>query len=1049
MKINNSQNRSNSVAISAGAGSGKTHTLTNLLLLMLFNDIPINEVLSVTFTNKAAGEIKDRLLKRIEKIIEGSDESIEEIKTSLKVSGKALTEKAKYLRYDLIRHFSSLRIGTIDSFFTSIIKQFPHETNTGLELNIIDDSERKVLFNEALERFYKNINSNQRLFRRVYEYLNEKNKKGFRTKWLFEDVYNSFNPYFFKLINSELYNPELPQKAEEKLIKIKNYIQGKEFEELMKKTIDLIERYLLFDNVSNEGNVKKLLNKLKSFFPTKDIYKLKAISIFEPRDPTEKNYIHKIPEIWPEEGNTIISYLRKIRKAIAEYIRATIDYQFFRELEIYMLIKDEYSDLKSKTGVIDFDDIELIAYQFLKNLNHFDYFSYRMDTSIRHILIDEFQDTSDIQWKAIEPLASEAIKTGGSLIYVGDVKQSIYQWRGGRPALFKEVKKRYNLAEKVLEINYRSAPIILDFINGIFLDIKNRFPDFEYEAQKLPPKSKDNNREDGYIYIKAIKDKGEIVDQVVEKIKSLHEKGVDYADIAVLCEKNSEIEEIELLLKRNNISFVGSGKRSLLDDYAAIDIMNILRFLSDPEAEIHILSVLRSPMFRVKYDVLEKIKKKDEKISLKSISMYEPITAETLENLLKYSRYLSVSKLLLKLFEDLAIFETYPSSRDTILDLYELSYNFESSKAETSLPDFIEYLEKSGKDIKSKTASIEGVQLSTIHSAKGLEYHTVIIPYLTKKQSYGLEGKYNFKEKENGDISGFVKTSKDYQNFYSDDDFEEMKTRIKKNYEIENINLLYVALTRARENLIVLPHLDNKSIGGLFISSLYPAVDFKKDPPREYEIGKIVPSKEVKKSTPVWNYLSIDKSKIEKFSVLAQPRKELEIEGDLFSRRLSLLKGLTVHRIISYVNRLPITDEKFGLLLERALFYEGRRFTKLEREQVRPEAEASARRVLEDTRVTRFFSENSYAELSTLGKEYQNLIGRIDRIIIDDNLVEIIDFKTDRIKNEREIPKLAATYKRQIEGYCKTLRDIFPERKVKGYIYFTDGPFEKRIQQVS
>ncbi|RLF27040.1 MAG: hypothetical protein DRN05_06205, partial [Thermoplasmata archaeon] len=109
----------------------------------------------------------------------------------------------------------------------------------------------------------------------------------------------------------------------------------------------------------------------------------------------------------------------------------------------------------------------------------------------------------------------------------------------------------------------------------------------------------------------------------------------------------------------------------------------------------------------------------------------------------------------------------------------------------------------------------------------------------------------------------------------------------------------------------------------------------------------------------------------------------------------------------------------------------------------------SARRVLGDTRVARFFSENSYAELSTLGKEYQNLIGRIDRIVIDNNLIEIIDFKTDKIKNEREIPKLAATYRRQVEEYCKTLKDIFPERKIKGYIYFTDGPFEKRIQQVS
>ena len=1039
-----------SIAISAGAGSGKTHALTNKLLLMLLGGIPINEILSITFTNKAAGEIKDRLLKRLKKIINQNDQSLKEFSNSLGINKNDLIEKAKKLYYELIRHFSYLKINTIDSFFTSVLRQFPHETGVGLDIKIADDNERKIIFNDSLEELYRIINSNPKLFGRVYSYLQSKGHLGFKTKANFERVFNNFNSDYFKLIESDIYKPNLIDEAERNFYQIQNYINSNEFEKIINKIIDNIATYLAGNNIYDERNVRRFYNKLKKFLSFKNIYILQKISLFQANDPTDKKYIQKISELRPDLWQDIIKNLHIIKTIINNYVKAKINYQFYRELEIFSLIMDQYSKLKSKKNILDFEDIEILAYKFFKSLKEFNYFRYRMDTPLRYILIDEFQDTSDLQWNAIEPIVEEAIKINGNLIYVGDIKQSIYQWRGGKPELFKRVKAKYGLEEDKLMINYRSAPLVLTFVNSIFADISNKIKDFEYEAQKLPSKSVKESRNEGYILLKAFREYDEIGIALVHHIKKLYEKGVNYDDIAVLCERNDQIAEIESILKMNNIPFVGSGKRSILDNYAVIDILNILRFLSNPVEKIYLASILRSPIFRISYETLLSIIENSGEISLKSLKEYKPEVFNILEKLLTGSRYLPVSKLLLKVFEELSIFEIYPDSRDTILDLYELSYNFERDHTETSLLDFIEFLDKSANNIKSKSTTINGVQLSTIHSAKGLEYHTVIIPYLNSNQDYILDGQYYFKEIDSKGIKGFIKASKEYKNFYLDNDFHTIIEKIKKDYLIEKINLLYVALTRAKNNLAVFPIYNKKTIGGLLLESLYPGLDFNEEPPKEYESGKIVPSEIKEKKYISWeNSFSFEKPKIEEYLISPETEEGNQIEGDLLHRRISLLKGLIVHRALSYIRNLPISKNEFDKLIDKAIAYEGKNYTKSERNEAKPIAKLSAKSILEDKRITRFFSKNSYAEVTTLGKEYQNIIGRIDRILLDKDIVEIIDFKTDIVKSNDSIKRLKSTYKKQIISYCKTIKEIFPDREIKGYIYFTDAPYDIRLHRVT
>ena len=1041
-----------SMAISAGAGTGKTYALTSKLLLLLLGGVHINEILAITFTNKAAGEIKDRLLTRLEKISYKEDKSIVEFRKILKIDEDTLIKRTKELHNDIIKYFSSLKISTIDSFFASILKQFPYDIGISLDTTIIDESERKIVFNEALEKFYRKLNSNEKLFKRVFDYIRSRNNQSFKTKNHFENLFNNFNTNYFKLMDSQIYRPSLINKAEKNFNEISFYIKSKEFEKIINETLHTLNIYLSSDNIYNKKNIKSFYDKLNKFLPLKNIYTLQNISVFQASDPAEINYIQKISERKPELWRTIIDNLRKIRETIANYVKAKINYQFYQEVEIFSLIRELFSQLKMNKNLLDFEDIEEQTYQFLKYLNEFNYFKYRMDTSIKYILIDEFQDTSELQWNAIEPIVNEAIKMNGNLIYVGDIKQSIYQWRGGNPNLFKRIKQKYNLKDEKLKINYRSKPLILDFINKIFKDISSKYPDFEYDPLTLSPELQNQSKNSGFVYVKAYKENDNIGKAVVNQIKQLYINGVNYFDIAVLCEKNSQITEIENLLKSNGIPSTGSGKRLLLDDYAVVDILNILRFLSDPFEEIYIVSILRSPLFRVKYETLNRIRNDYGELSLKSLKKYRPEIFNTLEKLLIESRYLSISKLILKLIKEFSIFDIYPDNRDSILDLYELSFNFENTSSKTSILDFIEYLEEAGNEIKSTTASITGVQLSTIHSAKGLEYHTVIVPYLNTDKNYTKDNQYYFKESNEKTITGFIKSSTEYEKFSSDSDFQKMIDKIKRDYLIEKINLIYVAFTRAKNNLIIIPTFDKRKIGGLFLESLYPIIDFKEEPPDEYKSGKIIPSEEKAKKSTIWkDSFDIDRSKlfaVSKTHKTSQLEDKVQVEGNLFTHRVSILKGLIVHRVLSYIKEIPIQTELLDKFFNRAISYEGKNFTKFEKDEAIIPSKITLKNILNDKKIAKFFSKNSYAEITTLGNEYQNLIGRIDRLLIDKDSIEIIDFKTDQIRKIDDIKEFIKDYKKQIDSYCKTVKDMFPKKVIKGYIYFTEAPVEYRLQNI-
>jgi exodeoxyribonuclease V beta subunit len=287
---------------------------------------------------------------------------------------------------------------------------------------------------------------------------------------------------------------------------------------------------------------------------------------------------------------------------------------------------------------MDFADIEETALGLLAHLPDRDYLSYRMGSEMRHILIDEFQDTSELQWEALRPLVNRSIALGGTVFYVGDEKQSIYRWRGGQPSLFEEVRGELRLEKQRLAYSYRQSGTVLDFVNSVFTRIGSALgPSFSYEPQELPADR--SGERFGYVSVTEAEQKDTLVDQICDRIDGLRLDGIDLDDIAVLCRKNREIEELEKQLKRRRIPCRAAGKSRLFQDYAIQDMLSVIRFALDPGEQVHLAGLLRSPLFRWSYEEIERARDDAGVLTLEGIGRIDAGIAERLSSLANRGRY--------------------------------------------------------------------------------------------------------------------------------------------------------------------------------------------------------------------------------------------------------------------------------------------------------------------------------------------------------------------------------------------------------------------------
>lgn len=709
------------LCLSASAGSGKTYRLVMRYLELLFLGAKPSSILTLTFTKKAAKEMEERIVQKIKEIYDNKND-INYIKNLEFISinnPKQMEEKISQIYHNFLK--DDLKITTIDAFFGRILKNFcwyvgvehnfqiasqNHEEITNLFLNLLEHSFSKKLNLEKMIDFA--LQSNQDL----------------------ESLLSlcAFLDSFKEMLDSSLFIlPALAQNKNLSTLKNDALILGKKLQTEYLSQKENLHTALDFNDY------EEMLTKGKTWLTKENLNDYRDFKkiIFNPSIFTDLKLC--IQEIFLQEER---EYLQKI-------------YEVFK---LYLKAKELYFNNKNS---LSFDGVTKKVYELFskENFSH-DFLYFRLDSTLSHILIDEFQDTSILQYEILKPLIEE-IKAGvgaknflRSFFYVGDTKQSIYRFRGGNPRLFEIAST--SMVKEEMDTNYRSAKNIVEFVNEVF---KNKIANFTPQNAKKELL--------GYVNVSKVEN---LEETSFLKIQELLEKDAKEEEIAILVFDNKTVVEIATFLQEKGLKVVMDTSTKLIEHNEVRALIEYLRFCES-----------NNPLFKEEFFMLLGLK---------------------FEELPKFLEHKEPS------FKLLAIMEKYKIASLSAKKFLEYSLNF------TNTQELLEEVERLEADIVSSDFS--GIRIMTIHKSKGLEFENILLLDRRTKPSNN-KGKVFFEFKENGvEIKRIYKLSNPIRESL-DTQYKEAILQEKELVQKELKNQLYVGLTRAKNTMHILQN-DKNSI---------------------------------------------------------------------------------------------------------------------------------------------------------------------------------------------------------------------------------------------
>ncbi|PUD61199.1 RecB-like helicase [Helicobacter pylori] len=721
------------MALKASAGSGKTFALSVRFLALLFKGANPSEILTLTFTKKATAEMKERILDYL-KILQ--KENLESGKEKSQNILKELEEKY-HLDPSLVRNNAQkiyqrflnaeVRISTIDAFFQSILRKFCWFVGLSANFEVNEDTE--AYQRQLNESFLSALNNKQ---------LEE--LSAFIVQCLSHESYTSDSILErLRFLKNKLYlfdsNKQGPAFDEEgfleKLRSLNNQIQSIEIASDRAKTAIKCDSFRGFLNSSLTWLEKKSeyqsFKKLKSEIPTLE---------------SECEEIENDLKRYYEAKETAI--FKKFPKFIQLYDKAT-----------------------SKIQALDFDAIKDKVHVLLNGYEEMpaEFFYFRLDSKIAHILIDEFQDTSLNDYKILAPFIDE-IKAGigqakwhRSVFFVGDVKQSIYAFRGSFSSLFESVSKDFY--HDNLEFNHRSAPLIINYVNTIFKKAYQNSPT-AYLEQKYPKTSQNKHVTEGYVKVSLVADEKELLlEQILQEAQNLLDHRIDPKDITILCATNKDALEIKNYLQERLSAICPSTESSakLSQLVESKIIKNALEYAlaEEPYKPFYKHSVLKLAGYL-----------HDDVIALPGFNPKKE----------------SVAGFVWKIMEQ---FKLYGEPAQSCL---ELVIGCEDAN------DFLEKLE--AKEIASFNP--KGAQIMTIHKSKGMQFPYVIVCERLGKPNSSHANQL-LEEYNGAELAHLYYRMKNRE--VVDKDYARALDKEEAAKDHEEINVYYVAFTRAELGLIV------------------------------------------------------------------------------------------------------------------------------------------------------------------------------------------------------------------------------------------------------
>ncbi|WP_304142190.1 exodeoxyribonuclease V subunit beta [Mesoflavibacter zeaxanthinifaciens] len=1014
----------------ASAGSGKTFNLVKSYLKLLFkteNIFGFRNILAMTFTNKAVGEMKERILKKLkdfseETVLDGNDAMFNALCLELNLEPSYVNKKAKTLLSTIMHNYAAFDISTIDGFNHRLIRTFAYDLKLPINFEVELDTE--ALLNEAVDSLIAKAGTDKKLTKILIDFAIEKADDD--KSW---DISNDLNKIAKKLTN-ENDIPHLKEALKDKTLDDFESLKTSLIKQIKSTESQIIDNAKsILTTFENNGLTKAdfsrgtLFNHFEkaSLLQTNALYKNQLESNIE----NNKVYTTKLDTFKKDIIDSLLPEIdltyKTIKTAVSNLNFLKAIYKNVTPLSVLNAINTELQLIKDNENKLLISEFNtLISNQLKDQPTPFIY--ERIGEKFRHYFIDEFQDTSEMQWNNLIPLIENSLTAEnlkgekGSTMIVGDSKQAIYRWRGGKAEQFIDLtqdKNPFPVDKKLIELeeNYRSHKNIVNFNNSFFKYISNTSFRNEHYAN-LYKKANQNTtiKEEGYVSfqfldLKESEDDKETLyaKETYNTLKKCLDNGYDLKDICVLVRKKKEGIAVANYLSENNIKIM-SSETMLIDNSESVQLINnILRLLVNPnnfEVRINVLHYLAST-----FNVEDKHTFFNQNLKLNIDTFFGSfkqfgINFNTTE-IAQLSLYDSV--------EDIARQFNLLQTSDAFVQFYlDLVLEF-SQKDITGISGFLDYYDNKKDSLSIVSPNNQNaVQIMTIHKSKGLEFPVVIFPFADLDIYREIDPQEWFpidKTLFNGFSKTLINFNSDVENF--GEIGQNIYTKHKAEQELDNINLLYVALTRPVEQLHVISKTDNNlnelnSYSKLFQSYLQTE-QLWSDNQTFYEFGnsqrEIIPAEKFLETSSNKNIISVNKKEhnikiITKSGYLWDTNQQHAIE-----------KGNIIHDIMSKIYTKDDIDFAINLALDNGLIND---------DQVESITK-NINDIVNQKDLKEFFTDQYtiYNERDILTSTGQMI--RPDRLAIKDNQATIIDYKTG-LPN----PK----YEQQLEIYATHLKEM-------------------------
>jgi ATP-dependent helicase/nuclease subunit A len=1013
--------------LKASAGSGKTYALSQRFVqYLLSKQIPKNRLrnmVAMTFSNNAAREMRERIILWLKKLAIGDPETLARFSALISLPGEELRVSACRTLEEILDQYADFQVRTIDSFMTTIFKASALDFGYNPDFDILLDN--TLMMEYAFHRYLRRVSdgtADAAMLESMISRISVQ-KKG-EASYLWDPCDNLIDE--IRQLSKAIAAKGQKLAARDSTKELRSCEAG------IKKSLDVIgaaiaDSGLLLSRSSSymKSDIPGLVREGRFYDLVGKKLALPPVSKPKTKEPDDVRAYEKITGLWEDFAAIVRSYT------------VLYAYSFYLPyLSVYVAFEHTIDDIKRAQGAIFIEDISRCLASYL-DLYIIPDIYFRLGETINHFFVDEFQDTSPIQWKNLFPLLENALSERGSVFAVGDTKQSIYGFRDADYRIMKNAgasnpfpSAAHDVRE--LETNFRSCPEILSFNEHVFKNIIAGHEEAGGAARESGladyiQNPDPDSRVHGHVELHLVgrSDDGNTEKEKLREIVNvLRNREYNYSDIAVLTPRNDDAVRITAWLNERNIPFISFSSLDIRKRKVTGEIVSLLKFLALPTDDLSFATFLLGDIFNGLLAVdVPATDRPDFGLFLFEARQCRPLYRMFQEKfpafweryfsgLFRSSGYLPLYDLVTQVYHVFCLFEYYPEEEATLIKLLETVKDFEG-QGFNSLGDFLRFA--SNEDAAEAEwhmnvpTTRDAIKVMTIHKAKGLGFRVAIIMLFEHRPPGSA-----YVVKDNGEEFSILKITKDMAEL--DSGLQELYDAADRKELVNSLNSLYVGFSRPEEELHII---------GVAEKPEQPSYPLSLLPFRDYRGIRATDRQAEKKETPLNDMQLMHHHGEMVFPVLsaAAPGFREKQRGDLIHELLAL---------ICYFDERPdeAVDLAIGQLVSQCA-------ADLQLDEVRRTVISFLRR----SEICAYFLElpermvwNEKEIADETGRLY-----RLDRIVADSDRITVIDYKTgsEQEAEESHIP--------QMRNYMKILRSVYPDHLVTGIIAYIDFGKQERV----